>query len=154
MWHVKLLRISSGLWICQSRSILLRLDFCRVCKMTAGCDFHNQLLFTACCLMTVGWIKANRVSSLPILFCPLTVNIKRGWIMIYEESNSMIKIDYLDSFFGILAVQNIKQRIFCCTQLLIVLVQCFFKYSLNGPTTSEIRCPQNIVLFDLYPKDE
>ena len=51
----------------------LRLDFCRLCKMTAGCNFHNQLLFTACCLITVGWIKANRVSSLPILFCPLTV---------------------------------------------------------------------------------
>ena len=41
--------------------------------MTAGCNFHNQLLFTACCLITVGWIKANRVSCLPILFGPLTV---------------------------------------------------------------------------------
>merc|ERR1711942_60671 len=46
-------------------SILFRLDFCRLCKMTAGCNFHNQLLFTACCLITVSWIKANRVSSLP-----------------------------------------------------------------------------------------
>ena len=36
--------------------------------MTASCNFHNQLLFTACCLITVGWIKANRVCSLPILF--------------------------------------------------------------------------------------
>ena len=27
--------------------------------MTAGCNFHNQLLFIACCLITVGWIKAN-----------------------------------------------------------------------------------------------
>ena len=40
----------------------------------AGCNFQNQLLFTACCLITVGWIKANRVSSLPILFCPQTVH--------------------------------------------------------------------------------
>ena len=44
--------------------------------MKAGCNFHNQLLFTACCFITVGWIKANRVSSLPILLCPLTVYVE------------------------------------------------------------------------------
>ena len=52
---------------------LVKVGFCQLCSMTAGCNSYNQLLFTACCLITAGWNKANRVSSLPILFCPLTV---------------------------------------------------------------------------------
>ena len=58
-----------GLWICQSRSILFKLDFCRFCLITAASNFYNQ----ASCLITVGWIKAIKVISLSILFCPLTV---------------------------------------------------------------------------------
>ena len=73
LWHIKLLRILPGLWICRSYSIWWKLDFCQLCNLTAGCNFNNQLLFTAFCLSPVGWIKANRVSSLPNLFCPLTV---------------------------------------------------------------------------------
>ena len=73
LWHIKLVKISPELWICRSCSIWWKLDFYQLCSMTAGCNFYNQLLFTACCLITVSWIKANRVSSLPILFCPLTV---------------------------------------------------------------------------------
>ena len=66
LWHIRLVRISPGLWVCRSHSISWKLDFCQLCSM----------LFTACCLITVGWIEANRVSSLPFLFCPLTVKLE------------------------------------------------------------------------------
>ena len=73
LWHIKLLRISSGLWICRSHSIWWKLDFCQLCNLTAGCNFNNQLLFTAFCSTSVGWIKTNGVIYIPIVFCPLTV---------------------------------------------------------------------------------
>ena len=73
-FHIKLLRISSGLWTCRSHSIWWRLDFCQLCNITAGCNFNNWLLWTAFCLSSVGWINIIRVSSLPIVFCPLTAN--------------------------------------------------------------------------------
>ena len=53
----------------------IKLDFCQFCSITAGCNLNNQLLFTAFCLLSVGWIKAHRVHFLPIVFCPLTVYI-------------------------------------------------------------------------------
>ena len=73
LWYIKLLRISSGLWICRSHSIWWKLDFCQLCNLTAGCNFNNQLLFTVFCSTSVGWIKTNGVIYVPILFCPLTV---------------------------------------------------------------------------------
>ena len=73
LWHIKLLRISSGLWICRSHSIWWKLDFCQLCNLTAGCNFNNQLLITAFCSTSVGWIKTNRVIYIHIVFCPLTV---------------------------------------------------------------------------------
>ena len=73
MWHIKLLRISSELWICRSHSIWWKLDFCQLCNLTAGCNFNNQLLITAFCLISLGWIKTNWVIYIPIVFCPLTV---------------------------------------------------------------------------------
>ena len=51
----------------------IKVGFLSICRITAGCHSNNQLLFTAFCLLSVGWIKANGESSLPILFCPLTV---------------------------------------------------------------------------------
>ena len=49
--------------------------FFQFCRITAGCNFNNQLLFTAFSLSHVdwNWIKAQGVSSLPIVFRPLTV---------------------------------------------------------------------------------
>ena len=73
LWHIKLLRISSGLWICRSHSIWWKLDFCQLCNLTAGCNFNNQLLFSAFCSTSVGWIETNGVIYIPIVFCPLTV---------------------------------------------------------------------------------
>ena len=52
----------------------IKVGFLSICRITAGCHSNNQLLFTAFCLLSVGWIKANGESSLPILFCPLTVD--------------------------------------------------------------------------------
>ena len=73
LWHIKLPRISSGLWICRSHSIWWKFDFCQLYNLTAGCNFNNQLLFSAFCLASVGWIKTNGVIYIPIVFCPLTV---------------------------------------------------------------------------------
>ena len=84
LWHIKLVKITLRLWICRSHSIWWKLDFCQLCSITAGCNFYNQLLFTVCCLITVGWIKANRVSSLPILFCPLTVYLFKNTVYLTE----------------------------------------------------------------------
>ena len=78
LWYVKLFWISSGLWICRSHSILWKLDFCQLCNLTAGCNFNNQLLFTAFCLTSVCWIKTNGVIYIPIVFCPLTVHSSIG----------------------------------------------------------------------------
>ena len=75
MWHIKFLRILSELWICRSHSIWWKLDFCQLCNLTAGCNFNNQLLFTAFCSASVGWIKTNGVIYIPIVFYPLTVKI-------------------------------------------------------------------------------
>ena len=113
LWHIKLVRISPGLGICRFHYIWWKWvkDFCWLCSMTAGCNFYNQLLFTACCLITEGWIKANRVSSLPILFCPLTVytalphpEIKRIFYKLFQkvykrEGNQFINVLVLYSFF-------------------------------------------------------
>ena len=51
----------------------IKVGFLSICHITAGCHSNNQLLFTAFCFLSVGWIKANGESFLPILFCPLTV---------------------------------------------------------------------------------
>ena len=51
-------------------------QLCQLCNLTAGCNFNNQLLFTAFCSTSVGWIKTNGVIYIPIVFCPLTVKLK------------------------------------------------------------------------------
>ena len=92
LWHIKLLRISSGLWICRSHSIWWKLDFCELCNLTVGCNFNNQLLFTAFCSVSVGWIKTNGVIYIPIVFCPLTVYVTLNHAL---EWNNLLSIDNL-----------------------------------------------------------
>ena len=41
---------------------------------------NNQLLFSASCLTSVGWIKTNVVIYIPIVFCPLTAYLRYTWI--------------------------------------------------------------------------
>ena len=47
----------------------------KFCKITAGCNFKYQLLHTRFCLFSVSWIKATGMIHIPIMFCPLTVDL-------------------------------------------------------------------------------
>ena len=45
------------------------------CNITAGCYLNHWLLHTIFCLLSVCWIKINSMIYIPIMFCPLTVNV-------------------------------------------------------------------------------
>ena len=54
------------------------------CNITAGYNFNLQLLLTVFCFLSACWIKTNSMIYMPIVFCPLTVELSKSvfWIKV------------------------------------------------------------------------
>ena len=90
-----------------------------ICRITANCNFNNQLLYTTFCLSSVGWIKANGVSFIPILFCPLTVmaaNAVRKKVVIIGHFSPSFCLQSLQIF---LFVRSNQEQLYVLNKLKI-----------------------------------